>query len=338
MSTTILATWTYGLGKAVAFTSDASPRWAAAWTTWENYDKLFSQLVRWAMRPVMDSGKFQVATEVREGKVRVVVSALDQNDRFLNFLNVTGTVVGPRLEPLPLGLEQTAPGRYVGSFPAANPGSYFFIISPGRGQVPLRTGVNVPYSDEFRDRLPNDALLEQLAGMVPQGGPVGRLLPPLREAGDREPLLAADSFRHDLPKATHTQGIWHYLALVACWLFLADVFVRRVQVGFGWVGVAANRVMGWIVRRPPQPVKVEYIERLRSRKAEVAGQLEQIRAGARFESPPDASGATPVEMPELPGAPPAAPSIAAEKKVEEESYTERLLRAKKKVWEDRGEK
>jgi uncharacterized membrane protein/Mg-chelatase subunit ChlD len=344
MSNTILATWTYGLGKAVAFTSDAGQRWAAAWTTWENYDKLFSQLVRWAMRPVVDSGKFQVATEVRDGRVRVVVSALDQKDRFLNFLNVTGTVVGPRLEPLPLGLEQTAPGRYVGSFPASNPGSYFLLISPGAGQSPLRTGVNVPYSDEFRDRLPNDGLLEQLAGMVPQGGPAGRLLPPLLDAGDRESLLAADSFRHDLPKATHSQDIWHYLALAACWLFLADVFVRRVQVGFGWVGVAWRQVVDWIARRPAPAVKIEYIERLRSRKAEVTGQLDQIRAGARFEAPPEAPGGVAMPprpagaAPQSPGAAPAAPSIAAEKKAEEESYTERLLRAKKKVWEDRGEK
>jgi hypothetical protein len=72
--------------------------------------------------------------------------------------------------------------------------------------------------------------------------------------------------------------------------------------------------------------------------------LDQIRAGARFEAPPEAPGG--VAMPPLPtgaapqspGAAPAAPSIAAEKKAEEESYTERLLRAKKKVWEDRGEK
>jgi hypothetical protein len=50
--------------------------------------------------------------------------------------------------------------------------------------------------------------------------------------------------------------------------------------------------------------------------------------------PPLPTGAAP----QSPGAAPAAPSIAAEKKAEEESYTERLLRAKKKVWEDRGEK
>ena len=99
-TTPILATWTYGLGKAVAFTTDAGNRWAANWTTWDNYDKLFSQMVRWSMRPVGDTGNFTVATDVEDGKVRVVVTALDKNDEFLNFLDIEGAAVGPDLKPI----------------------------------------------------------------------------------------------------------------------------------------------------------------------------------------------------------------------------------------------
>src|SRR5581483_2441420 len=61
-NTTILACWTYGLGKSVAFTSDAGIRWASNWTQWANYDKLFTQMIRWSMRPAGDEGKFTVAT------------------------------------------------------------------------------------------------------------------------------------------------------------------------------------------------------------------------------------------------------------------------------------
>ena len=42
--------------------------------------------------------------------------------------------------------------------------------------APLRTGVNVPYSDEFRDRGANDALLTQLAAVQPKDGPPGQLI------------------------------------------------------------------------------------------------------------------------------------------------------------------
>jgi hypothetical protein len=48
---TLLATWTYGLGRSVAWTSDVGQRWAKDWPAWENYDKVFSQMVRWSLRP-----------------------------------------------------------------------------------------------------------------------------------------------------------------------------------------------------------------------------------------------------------------------------------------------
>ena len=41
---TILASWTYGLGKAVVFTSDAGARWTGDWVNSELYDKLFGQM------------------------------------------------------------------------------------------------------------------------------------------------------------------------------------------------------------------------------------------------------------------------------------------------------
>ena len=92
---TVLAGWTYGLGKAVAFTSDAGARWTTDWTSQPIYDKLFGQMIRWSMRPAGGSGKFTVATDVADGQVRVVVNALDKDDEFLNFLSMTGTAVGP---------------------------------------------------------------------------------------------------------------------------------------------------------------------------------------------------------------------------------------------------
>ena len=47
-----------GAGKTAVFTTDAGQRWANAWTEWENYDRFFSQMIRWAMRPVNEEGKF----------------------------------------------------------------------------------------------------------------------------------------------------------------------------------------------------------------------------------------------------------------------------------------
>ena len=100
----------------------------------------------------------------------MVVTALDKNDEFLNFLNMGSTVVGPDMKPIDLDIKQTAPGRYVGEFDARRTGSYLLMVSPGPGKAPLRTGVSVPYSDEFRERETNEALLTSLAHVAPKEG------------------------------------------------------------------------------------------------------------------------------------------------------------------------
>ncbi len=332
---TILAGWTYGLGKSVAFTTDAGARWATAWTDWEGYDKLFGQIAVWAMRPPADEGNFTIDTHVEDGQVRVVVNALDKNDEFLNFLNMSGIVVqpGPDLETQRLKLEQTAPGRYEGAAPVGQPGSYFVTINPGGGMSPIRAGVNVPYSDEFRTRSSNEALLNGLVRLEPEGGDAGRLIEGPEDFSELERFLSVDTFRHNLPKASSSQPIWHYLVLLASCLFFVDVFVRRVQVGFGWVPVVTRRVVGALLRRKQEPEQAEAIERLRSRKAEVGQRVEQLRAGTRFEP----SSAAPADLESVEGvrAPPPAekpdrPALAPETKPE--SYTERLLRAKKQAW------
>src|SRR5262245_27586920 len=159
----VLAAWTYGLGKTVAWTTDAGKRWANDWTGWENYDRFFSQMVPWSMRPTGDTGKFTVATDVQGNKTRVIVSALDKDDEFLNYQTMVGTVLGPDMEPVPMDIEQVAPGRYVGDFDSAKPGSYMVMVMPGGNQAPIRTGVNIGYSEEFRDRETNETLLESIA-------------------------------------------------------------------------------------------------------------------------------------------------------------------------------
>jgi hypothetical protein len=227
-------------------------------------------------------------------------------------------------------------------------GSYFVTINPGRGMTPLRTGVNVPYSDEFRDRGANDALLTQLAAVQPKDGPPGKLIEDAAEPrpGDLSAgapagkLREFNTFRHDLPKATSSQEAWHWLILIASCVFLGDVFIRRVSVNFAWLPPLLVRLGNLVLRRQPEPAQPQYIERLKSRKAEIAGHLEQLRAATRFELPAQSTADVKL-LDEL--APPASsepkgqePSLAPEKK-EEETYTERLLKAKKKAWEERKE-
>lgn len=343
-NSTILAAWQYGSGKSVAFTTDAGARWAQAWPASDDYTKFYSQMIRWAMRPVNESGKFTIATDVKDGKVRVVVTALDENDEFLNFLDMTGSGAGPDLKSLEIPIRQEAPGRYVGEFPAEKAGSYLMAISTGKGNAPLLAGVTVPYSSEFRDRETNTPLLTTLAKMQPKGGEPGTIIDGELRKGTVDQMVAAvDTFRRTLPKAISSQDVWPLFLLIAACLFLADVFVRRVQVHFYWVPAALGKLRNRILGRKQETVDDTRIERLRSRKAAIANQIDQRRATTRFEDQNVPSPDGPRNLDEVldeaaAGQTPQRPASPSQSAVEEEqdSYTERLLAAKKRAMKDKN--
>ncbi|REJ66436.1 MAG: VWA domain-containing protein [Planctomycetota bacterium] len=336
-NTTLLASWTYGLGRTVALTTDAGARWANSWTGWDDYQKQFSQIVRWSMRPIDESESMLVSTDVEDGKVKVVITAWDEDEQFANSLDLGGSVVDPELKERGLKIEQTAPGRYEGEFDADDAGGYFITINPGDGRGVIRKGVSVPYSSEYRERESNLSLLKELAERVPEGGAPGRYIEDTT-GGGMESLLEVDVFRHDLPKARSNQGIWHLLLFVGSCVFFGDVFIRRVHVGFGWLTPLMVRARDFVLRREPTPQASETMARLRSRKAEVTDHIEQRKSTTRFEPAAD----EPVDLDTLsatetstPRAEPQSPekrSLTPEEQSEEEDYTSRLLKAKKDVW------
>lgn len=330
---TVLATWEYGAGRTAVFTSDVGKRWAARWTEWEGYDQFFTQLVRWAMRPTKSDAKFTVATNVGDGRVEVVVNALTQEDQFLNFLDMQAVAVGPDLKPLPLVMRQVAPGRYVGSFEADNAGSYLINAMPGPGMAPITTGASVPFSDEYRIRQTNFAALEQLADLEPTGGTAGVMSAPLEPASFQE-LLKNNVYRSGLPRAMSMQDIWPIcLLLGACALF-ADIFVRRVALDYAYP-------LKWLAKRlkPGESIqdmeRKQSLQRLRNKKSEVSGEMEQTRSSTRFEA---TAGSDPATLDEAISAAKGAEIKAAQRsstlpgmatKEEPGGYTARLLAAKK---------
>lgn len=333
---TVLAAWTYGAGKTAVLTTDAGKRWAADWTSWDNYDKFFSQLIRWSMRPTDDEGNFNVATNVRDGSTQVIVTALDQNDEFLNNQSLSGTVVAPDMKSIPFHIEQTAPGRYTGEFPSELAGSYLVVINSGAGKAPIRTGVNVGYSAEYRDYQTNMALLRTLAELAPTGSPSGTLVVGGLDITVAEQVEAENPFRRDLPPAISNQSIWPWLIVSGCCIFFGDVFVRRVQINFLWLTAFLARLLDRVLNRQREAPVLETIGRLRSKKQEIGHQIERQRSASRFagsiESPPASAPATesvPKKKPTQSFQQPESPAA--------ESYTERLLKAKREVWKDRDD-
>ena len=329
---TILATWTYGLGRSAVFTSDVGKRWAGQWAEWPGYDQFFTQLVRWTMRPTKSDAKFSVAANYSEGKVEIVVNALNQEDEFLNFLDMSAVAVGPDLKPLPVIMRQAAPGRYVGSIESDTAGSYLLNISPGPGMAPLTTGVSIPFSDEYRIRQTNMNTLNQIAALRPEGGRAGTVTAPL-EAKSLPEVLGLNTYRAGLPQARSLQDIWPWCVVLGALCLFCDVFVRRVALDYAYP-------VKWLIAQTKPRLKAEDVarqqslERLRGRKTAVGQEIDQQRAATRFESEGPVSTDTLDEAQrdrtgESRAATQAAPSLTEQPK--EGGYTSRLLAAKKEA-------
>ena len=130
----ILATWQYGLGRSAAFTSDALAKpgsrgsWDRDWAGSDIYQKFWEQTVGWALRG-LETDRMVLTTEYREGKVKVVVEARDDNNRPITDLKLEGKVANPNGgrdggAPIDLKFEQRAGGYYEAEFKAEEAGSY----------------------------------------------------------------------------------------------------------------------------------------------------------------------------------------------------------------------
>ena len=334
----ILATWTYGLGRTAVFTTDAGNRWAAGWVDSPYYDQFFSQLVRWTMRPSNDDSKYNIATNIKDGRVQIVVTALNADDKFVNFLDMNAIAVGPDLKPINVAMRQQASGRYVGELTPEQAGSYMLSIVPGGGKPPITTGVTMPFSDEYRVRQANMQLLESLAARKPMGGSAGLISASLEKDSLKE-VIGMDTYRTGLPPAKSLMDIWPLAVLVGAALFFGDVFVRRVALDLGLpLRMLATRLRKR--REGSNALNAEQksrLDRLRSSKTVVSDDLQKQRASTQFEPdqdlPVSASSAedafgkkdSSLSRPDLSSK---KPSLGIE---EEQSYTSRLLDAKRKA-------
>ncbi|MEX1042254.1 MAG: VWA domain-containing protein [Pirellulaceae bacterium] len=328
----ILATWQYGLGRSVAFTTDTGQRWTNAWTPWEGHEKLFSQMVRWAMRPNNEDAKYMLTSDVDGQKVRVVLTALDEEGDFVNFLAPSLAAVGPKENNLDLDFKQEAPGRYVAEFDAQTPGPYFMAVSPGPNETPLRMGVNVGYSAEFLNREENMNVLTQLAALTPRDGEPGQLVELSGGRaldGDEE---VVDLFREGLARAAHQQPAWHWMLLAAACLFVFDIANRRIAWDHYWLPMLWAMLARKKTAEPANPA----LDRLRARKDAVRQEITQQNSSRRFEEQVPAGTSTSIEeLTETTGesrSQKSGKAMSAEDPANQETaYLDRLLAAKRKA-------
>jgi uncharacterized membrane protein len=338
----LYAWWNYGIGRSVAFTSDASSRWAPQWIAWDDYRAFWEQTVRWLMRPAAPSN---VSVKVRtEGETAIVeVEAVGENNQgFLNFLNGKAVVLDPNGVARDLELQQTAPGRYRGEFPAGEMGSYLVNVTVPTDRdgasVPasVQAAVSVPYPKEFRTVRDNEPLATKISERTK-----GRVL----RMEDPKVVNPFDRTGLDVPRTA--KRVWDLMAILAAVFFIVDVAVRRLSVESGLAKRLAQRTLGHTEDVGDATVAAWKKARQKSDKPAASGGGTDAERQARAEAAKaaasnrfDDSGASSLDVAaetkgegggasfKKPGA--AAPQAKAPEP-EADAHTSRLLKAKKRA-------
>lgn len=232
----LLAQWQYGLGRAVAWTSDARQEWAAPWIGTDAYGTALSQMVAWTLPPQDAQGIDVRFSPGRDGELNVEVDSTSDDGAPRNFFHTVVRLVAPDLTPTQTVLQQVGPGRYAGSARADAPGAYLVRVAQTReGDSASRTlGLVSPTAAEYR-RLGVDA--DTLRSYAADGN--GRALDPTASSS------AADVWTHDIAADAFPTPVWPWLLLLAILLVPLDVGVRRVALSRSDVG----RARAWVARR-----------------------------------------------------------------------------------------
>ena len=318
----VLAHWQYGLGRSVAFTSDAKARWARNWLTWEKYRQFWSQAAQWSLRR-LENADYTTEINIDRGQGQLTVDALDEKGDYRNFLNLQAVVVSPKGQRQTVRLEQTGPGHYEVNFPTREIGSYvvnLMEIQDGKLVGSQSLGASINYSPEFTAPEPNVNLLKRIADAGQ-----GKFLDPLN------PL--DNPFLHHRQKTYQPRDLWEWLLKFAIILFVLDVAIRRLSIDREeWSRALSKVAVLW--RGKPRPAQAD--ESL----AALLARRDKVRAERPVEPSPD------LFRPTTPVAPPALASerprftpepeqeaVAEETKSAESptSTTSRLLEAKRRA-------
>jgi len=281
----LLATWRYGLGTVVAFTSDAQPRWAQRWFGWGGYSVFWTNVIRSALRPSAHSNLTLTAT-ARAGQAIVELQAFTPEGAPINGLTPQLRVGLPDGSQQTYTLQMVGSGRYQAQFPIRQRGIYRLSTEGDFGtgeRVVLNTSFAIPYPMEYRFTRPNAPLLTRIAELTG-----GRVNP--------EPSRAFDMPPNPRPLR---QELWSLALLVSLLLLLTDITIRRVMVTVPeFVGALWRRLGLALTRRRARSAPIPTATRL---------QMAKARAQHRYQA-----GEHPKPTPQAVASPKPAPPTSSE--------------------------
>ncbi len=211
-SSPLLASWSYGKGKVVAFTTDLNGRWSKEWIQWEALESFWGRVFEWL-------SPFKEALPPHEVRINLTNSQVvlelylyaEGHERSLFRYSFSGK--GIKEEGI---LNRSVPGHYQTVLPISVPGDYRIgLVEERQGQTfsypPLGYSLSLDPKAEVVHSDFNIPLLEKLARST--GGEIN----PQKKAAPKTEEETIHTFKPLRPS----------LLFLALALFLAEIIFRR---------------------------------------------------------------------------------------------------------------
>ncbi|WP_164491599.1 VWA domain-containing protein [Staphylospora marina] len=227
----VMARWQYGLGRAVAWTSDLEGKWSSRWITWNRFAAVWNQVVGWTF-PRSGAGGFTVERKREDG--RSVLRFIASEERASGIDRIRFRVTDERGTVREGVAEWVEPGVFEGEFPENRPGAFLVRASgEGKKREELGTfGVVVPVAAEFRPDVDGKRLLDAMAAV----------------AGGKSSVRPEEVFAGEWESRYESRDLSWWCLLLATLLWPLDAAVRK------WSLTAEelrNRLRLPLVRRDP---------------------------------------------------------------------------------------
>lgn len=208
----ILASYRYGIGKTVSWTSDINGQWSSDYLTWNKGAQLIKNAIYWTIPELSDEGKLSIS---QEGNEALIEFYSDSNLEGSKIKAIYNSESGSNGE---IELTEEEPGKYTGKVKLDEIGFYNFNVREEKdGEIINNyTGAfSLQYSDEYKFNKNKDKVKTLVSAVN------GKFI-----------NNSKDVFKGELKEAYKKINLSNIFLIFALVLFFLDIVYRRLNLDF----------------------------------------------------------------------------------------------------------
>lgn len=209
----ILASWQYGLGKTIAFTSDGENKWTGQFASWDKYGTMWKNMIQYVIMEE-EEGNGKVEVEQNGSTAHICYTT----DNYGKDSKVSVIYTDEEGKQKTIGLEPTGSGKFESDIKFSEIGLYMLNVTRKEGDETVdskNTAVAMQYSREYRYLEESEALEEFV-----------------KSIGSTMVTKPEEVFADRLDKVMASYDMTNLWLLLACLVFFFGVAYKRLQFSF----------------------------------------------------------------------------------------------------------